>query len=78
MDRYDYTVQHLPGKALHTADTLSRTPLEMEEADQKLLEEEEFMTQIGVSILPTSKDRLDEYRKHKASDPVCSKVMKFC
>ena len=78
MDRYDYKVQHVPGKALNTADTLSRAPLELEEADQKLLEEAESLTEISVSNLPASKDRLDDYRRHQSSDPVCSMVMKFC
>ena len=78
MDRYDYSVQHVPEKELYTADTLSRAPLKMEEADQKLLEEAESFMEIGVSNLPASKDRLDEYRKHQTSDPVCSMVMKFC
>ena len=78
MDRYDYTVQHVPGKALYMADTLSRAPLEMEEADQELQEEAESLMEISVSNLPASKDRLGEYCKHQVSDPVCSTLMKFC
>lgn len=26
MDKYDYTIQHVAGKELYTADTLSRAP----------------------------------------------------
>ena len=36
--RFDYIIKHVPGKSLHTADALSRAPLEYTVDSDKLME----------------------------------------
>ena len=36
--RFDYIIKHVPGKSLHTADTLSRAPLKITADSDELLE----------------------------------------
>ena len=68
LDRYDYTIIHVPGKLLYTADLLSRAPLPTTDTDifATLQEEAETPMEICVSQLPASKDRLREYSSAQA------------
>ena len=79
MATFDYTVQHVPGKLLYTADTLSRAP-NSESGEGCLLLQKEVETFISsvTSTLPASKLRLEEYRKCQGQDSVCSKVREYC
>ena len=78
--RFSYSIQHVPGKLLYTADTLSRAPLR-EESDpqtlQKQYEVESFINTI-TSNLPASQQRLQVYQKAQAADPICSRVTTYC
>ena len=77
--RYDYTIQHVSGKSLYTADTLSRTPaLKCTKDAQHLQAEVEHFIESVTSMLPASEQRLQEYHKAQAEDVVCSKVMSYC
>ena len=78
LGRYDYDITHVPGKLLYTADTLSRAPVPTNENDSRLQEETDALMDLCVYHLPASKERLDEYRKSQATDPICSSVIKFC
>ena len=62
--RFQYTIQHVPGKSLYTADTLSRAPLKdpSDTAAASSRETEQFVQAIR-AVLPASADRLDEYAK---------------
>ncbi len=64
MDKYDYTIRHVAGKELYTADTLSRVPSPMEggkpESDA---EEVELYVESVTKSLPVTEGRLEEYRK---------------
>ena len=77
LGRYDYDITHVPGKLLYTADTLSRAPVPTNENDSRLQEETDALMDLCVCHLPASKERLDEYRKSQATDPICSSVIKF-
>ena len=76
--RYDYDITHVLGKLLYTAGTLSRAPALTDENDSRLQEETDAVMELCVCHLPASKERLDEYRKSQATDPICSSVIKFC
>ena len=78
--RFDYSIQHIPGKLLYTADALSRAPhLETQELSQSM-EEEMVETFVGtvISTLPASVQRLEAYRDAQAHDAVCARIRTYC
>ena len=76
--RFDYTVYHVPGKSLYTADTLSRAPLPHSESDceEAASIEEQIIEEI--SQLPASKDYLKRYSQAQADDALCTKLKQYC
>ena len=78
--RFSYSIQHVPGKLLYTADTLSRAPLREEYDTQTLQRQSEVESFINTitSQLPASQQRLQVYQKAQAADPVCSRVITYC
>jgi hypothetical protein len=77
LDRFDYSIQHIPGKLMYTADTLSRAPTS-EVLDRKLENGASALMEVCISQLPASKMKLGEYRTAQAADPICSTVMYYC
>jgi hypothetical protein len=80
LDRVNYSIVHVPGKLLYTADTLSRAPLPTSEIETLtiLQGEAEDLMEMTVNCLPASKKRLDEYSRAQASDPICSAIIWYC
>ena len=76
--RYDYTVQHVPGKELFTADTLSRAPVSLTEEFTLQNKVETFVNLVVNNSLPASKHRLDEYREAQSKDSVCQQLFEYC
>lgn len=77
--RYRYTIRHVPGKSLTTADTLSRPPLKSGESDSdNLMEETNIYVDTVLANLPASETYLSELRKQLSADSVCAEVMKYC
>lgn len=78
--RYSYTIRHIPGKSLTTADTLSRLPLagSVMPRDNDLMEDTDIYVDAVLEGLPTSSKYLTDLREQLQSDSVCSQVMKFC
>jgi len=78
--RYDYTVCHVPGRHLYTADTLSRAPVAESEPDDNSLQEEveAFVNSVVERSLPATEQRLDAYRHAQEQDPVCQQVTEYC
>ena len=60
--RFDYTVRHVPGKSLYTADTLSQAPLPHSEGDYHNAASIEEQVLEVISQLLASKDVI---AKHK-------------
>ena len=78
LNRFDYSISHVPEKYLYTADTLSRAPIPATEEDASLQDEAESLMEMCVDHLPASKQRLEEYRRAQAADHICSSVINYC
>ena len=79
--RFSYSIQHVPGKLLYTADTLSRAPLRENNIDLQTLEKQSEVESFIASItshLPASQQRLLVYQKAQATDSVYSRVITNC
>ena len=77
--RYQFTISHVPGKYLTTADTLSRAPSsESNEGDRELQNEMEAYVNMVFQAIPTTERRMEEIRKHKEEDDVLRLVMSYC
>jgi hypothetical protein len=77
LDRFDYSIGHVPGKHLYTADTLSRAPLNTQ-GTTALEELAELAIDACIANLPASKETLNEYEHAQNSDPLCSLIIKYC
>ena len=75
--RFDYSIEHVPGKHLYTANTLSRAPT-ASESDTSLEDLAELAMDACIADLPASQERLSEYERAQTSDPLCSLVTKYC
>ena len=75
--RFEYSISHVPGKYLYTADTLSRAPTSSS-GDPALETLVELAVDACVDHLPASAERLQQYREAQHSDPLCAKVIKYC
>ena len=76
LDRFSYSIVHVPGKLMYTADTLSRSPLKSDISD--LQEVAEIFIEACVAHLPANNTRLDEYCKAQAADSICSRHFEYC
>lgn len=78
--RYSYTIRHIPGKSLTTANTLSRLPLagNVIPRDNDLMEDTDIYVDTVLEGFPTSSKYLSDLREQLQSDSVCSQVMKYC
>ena len=76
LNRFSYSIVHVPGKLMYTADTLSRSPLKSDISE--LQEIAETFIDACVAHLPASNTRLDEYREAQSADPICSRLIGYC
>ena len=77
--RFDYTIVHVPGKSLCTADALSRSPLEMtSHSDSSLQQEVDAYVNLIINNLPATDTRLKEIQSQQNEDPVCQKLKIYC
>ena len=77
--RFDFCIEHIPGKFMYSADTLSRAPVSPVDNDVLASENEleSFVAEITAS-LPASTQRLKTYSEAQANDPVCSTLITYC
>ena len=68
-------INHVAGKMLFTADTLSRAPRPFREGDVRHKTETEFLMEVCVRDLPASPQRL--YCKAQQDDPICANVIQY-
>ncbi len=80
--RYSYTISHTPGKALFTADTLSRSPISQnsstKQTDKDLMKDTNIYVDEIVNSMPASSTYMAQLRKRLQEDSVCSEVMSYC
>lgn len=76
---FQYTILHVPGKMLYTADTLSRAPVsEAGKISRHSGEEVEAFLEATTAALPASRSRLEEYRRAQEQDAICAQVKEYC
>ena len=78
MARYNYTVEHVPGKLLYTADALSRAPSKGNDSLDELQYEAESYIASVISNLPSTPDCLEMYRQAQGKDLITKQVIKLC
>ena len=77
--RFHFSISHTSGKALYTADTLSRAPLNIkEESDIDLQLQTQAFVDSVVNGIPASQSRLDQVKSNYNSDEVCSSILRYC
>ena len=74
---FDYSISHVPGKFLYTADALSRVTLKNFTSDPDGSETESFVQGVVVN-LPANSNCLEEFRGAQQSDPLFVKIIQFC
>ena len=78
MMRYDFSISHVKGKHLVTADALSRSPSkEPTAADHELQQDTGAYVQQVVQSLPATDERIEEIRQSQEADPVCQQLVQF-
>lgn len=75
--RFKFKIQHVPGKLLYTADTLSRSPLKGHKDDDELRNEVQCYINAVMVNLPASDARLEEIRRELKKDEILSTVMYY-
>ncbi len=78
--RFQFSISHVPGKSLITADTLSRAPAPNATAEEDTLLGEEVEAYVsGVyQTIPATERRLEEIRMHQEDDEICRQIMRYC
>lgn len=79
LDKFDFDIQHVPGKLLYVADTLSRAPLPGNKSEASELQEEvKTFTSHTVTNTQPQQRSLDVLHKKQVEDEICTKVMEYC
>ena len=76
--RYNFSINHVPGKFLYTADALSRAPIDQDpSASEELQSEVECYVNVVTVSLPASDHRLEEIRIELKRDDTLKVVMQY-
>ena len=79
MMRFSFSICHVPGKQLSTADALSRAPIMTTNSSDDLFHDEvEAYIQVVMQNLPATEKRLAEIQVHQERDETCKMVRDFC
>ena len=80
MMRFTYSISHVPGKSLYTADTLSRVPLvrPLNREEEKLEADVQAYVDSIVKYLTATEDRLEDFRSQQQQDEITRQLMTYC
>lgn len=77
--RFDYSIVHVPGKSLCTADALSRSPVNTTScSDSKFQQEVDAYVNLIINNLPVNDSCLKEIQCQQDEDQVCQKLKIYC
>ena len=79
--RYSYDITYVPGKNLHTADALSRAPIENDHPVEDFGEAvETYVASVmyGLQCNVASNAMMTRIKQAYKEDPVCAQVMEYC
>ena len=77
--RYQYTISHVAGKDLYTADSLSRAPsTEVGKHSYKLQQEIASYVNLIIDYLPVTETKMQEIKEKQKEDLVCPKLISYC
>ena len=79
MMRFSYTIVHVPGRDLHTADALSRAPVSApSDTDFQLETDTDMLIGLTMATLPATDQRLKQIRDEQHKDSTCQELANFC
>ena len=77
--RFQYSILHVAGKELCTADTLSRAPVcNPDPQSEQLQRDVSAYVNLVIDHLPATEKRLIEIQTAQQEDPICQQVKLFC
>ena len=78
--RFTYSISHVPGKSLYTADTLSWAPLvrPLNQEEEKLEADVQAYVDSIVKYLPATEDRLKDFRTQQQQDEITRQLITYC
>ena len=78
--RFSYSISYVPGKALYTADILSRVLLiwPLESKEENLENDVKAFVESVIRYLSATEDRLEELRIQRQEDEVTKQLVKYC
>ena len=76
--RYSFTISHVAGKSLTTADALSRAPLLKPSYDDELCKEVQAHVNLLCRNLPASDTHIKEIKQLQEQDEICQQLTTYC
>ena len=77
--RFQFSISHVPGKELATADALSRAPTSStNESDDKFRQEVDAYIHLVMENLPFAEDRLRKIAQLQEDDEICKQIKQYC
>ena len=76
---FKYSISHLPGKDLITADALSIAPVtQPSRQDDVLTQEVQAFVDLVISSFPSTQKMLNKIKSSQENDPTCQEVKRYC
>lgn len=77
--RFHFTISHVTGKSLITADALSRAPVSSSTPmDDKFRKEVNAYVNMVIKTLPATEQRLETIKALQEEDDVCKHIKQYC
>ena len=77
--RFHYTISHVPGKSLITADALSRAPVSRStQEDDEFRQEVNAYVNMVIKSLPATEQRLEMIKALQDEDETCKCIKQYC